>query len=169
MGGKSKQTTTNSQYDAAKASLGNRQYTPVTGEQIQSFQNPFTSSVIDTTLARAGQDQQMQLNQIGDGATRAGAFGGSRHGVAEGIARGQFDQNNQATMAGLNGAGYSQALQAALGQNAAQNQYPLAIQALLGQLAPQTTTGKAPTDWGGLFGGLGAGMSGISAIFGKKE
>ncbi len=110
-------------------------YSPVTGSQINGFMNPYQSSVIDATLARNNQNQQMALNQIGDQAQAAGAFGGSRQGVAEGIAQGQFDLNNQQTIAGLNAQNYDQALQAATTQNAAENQYPLAVQGLLGSLA----------------------------------
>lgn len=166
MSGKSKQTTTNQtavdRYNAASSQLGNKQYTPVSADQIQRFQNPNTKAVIDTTLARAGQDQQMQINQIGDNAARSGAFGGSRHGVAEGIARGQFDMNNQATIAGLNGASYAQALQAALGENEQINKLPLAIQGLLGNLAQgtsSTTITKPPTDWGAILQAAGSAAS----------
>lgn len=133
------------QFNSATASLP-KAYTPLSGAQIQGYMNPFQSSVIDATMARAHQDQQMGLNQIGDQAIHSGAFGGTRQGVAEGIARGQFDLNNQQTIAGLNAANYGQALQTAQGENSAANQYPLAIQALLGQLAQgtqQNTTGKS--------------------------
>jgi hypothetical protein len=115
-------------------------FSPVTGSQIDGFMNPYQSSVIDATTARSNQDQQMALNQIGDQAQRAGAFGGSRQGVAEALTRGQFDLNNQQTVAGLNSQNYDQALQAAMMQNQEINQYPLAVQGLLGNLARGTQT-----------------------------
>jgi len=146
---KSSATTTNPNaiqvFQNAQATLPTA-YSPVTGSQINGFMNPFQSAVVDATTARNTQNQQMALNAIGDQAQRAGAFGGSRQGVAEGITRGQFDLNNQQTIAGLNAENYGQALQAALTQNAAINQYPLAVQGLLGQLAQGTqtqSTGKA--------------------------
>ncbi len=126
-------------FQNAQASLPTS-YSPVTGSQINGFMNPFQSSVIDATTARNNQNQQMALNQIGDQAQAAGAFGGTRQAVAEALTRGQFDLNNQQTTAGLNSQNYSQALQAATTQNQQENQYPLAVQGLLGQLAQGTQT-----------------------------
>jgi hypothetical protein len=119
-------------------------YTPLTGQQIQQYQNPFTQSVIDTTLARTNQDEGQALNEVRDQATRAGAFGGSRQGVAEALTRGQFDLNRKQLVAGLNAEGYDTALQTAQQEHAQQYQYPLAIQALLGQLAQ----GTQQNSWG---------------------
>lgn len=133
------------QFQAAQSSLP-KTYSALTPEQIQSFQNPFTSSVVDATIARNNQNQDLALNDVRDQATRAGAFGGTGQDVAEALTRGQFDLNNQQTAANLNAANYAQALQTAQGENSAANQYPLAIQALLGNLAQGTqtnTTGKA--------------------------
>ena len=104
------------------------------------FLSPYTSSVISATQAQANQNQQMALNQLGDQAQAAGAFGGSRQGVAQALTLGQYDMNNQQTAAQLNNQNYSQALQAATTQNEQENQYPLAVQSLLGQLAKGTQT-----------------------------
>ena len=139
--GKSSTTTSNpnaiSVFQNAQASLPGS-YSPVTGSQIDGFMNPYTSSVIDATTARNSQNQQMALNQIDDQAQKAGAFGGTRQAVADALTRGQFDLNNQQTTAALNSQNYSQALSAAMTQNQAINQYPLAVQSLLGQLAQGT-------------------------------
>jgi len=138
---KSSTTTSNpnaiSVFQNAQATLPAR-YSPVTGGQIDGFLNPYTSSVIDATTARNARNQQMALNQIDDQAQKAGAFGGTRQAVADSLTRGQFDLNNQQTAADLNTQNYSQALSAAMTQNQAINQYPLALQGLLGNLAQGT-------------------------------
>lgn len=146
---RSSSTTTNpyaiQAFQNAQAALPTA-FSPVTGSQIDGFMNPYQSSVIDATTARNTQNQQMALNQIGDQAQRAGAFGGSRQGVAEALTRGQFDLNNQQTAAQLNSQNYGQALQVAMMQNQDINQYPLAVQGLLGNLARGTqskSTGSA--------------------------
>ena len=50
----------------------------------------FTNYVTDRTLADLERQRQMQQNQMGAQATRAGAFGGSRHGVAEALTNEAF-------------------------------------------------------------------------------
>jgi hypothetical protein len=140
---KSSSTTSNpyaiQAFQNAQASLPTS-YSPVTGGQINSFMSPYTSSVVNATLAENNQNQQLALNQINDQAQKAGAFGGTRQAVADALTTGQFDLNNQQTVAGLNNQNYSQALQAAMTQNQAENQYPLAVQGLLGSLAKGTQT-----------------------------
>ncbi len=143
---KSSSTTSNPNaiqvFQNAQASLP-ASYAPVTGSQIDGFMNPYTSSVVNATTAENNQNQQMALNQLGDQAQKAGAFGGSRQGVAEALTLGQYDLNNQQTTAALNSQNYSQALQAAMTQNQQENQYPLAVQGLLGQLAQGTQTNSS--------------------------
>ena len=171
MGGKSKQTTTNSNaqgvFDSAKATLGNSTYHPVDASQIQSYMNPYKSSVIDATLNRNNQNQEMALNGNRDRAIRAGAFDTTGLSVENALTRGQFDQNNQQTIAGLNDQNYGQALQTATGQNDAQSKYPLAIQALLSQLAQgsgTTTTSQKPIDWGSILSAAGSAAQGAAAL-----
>ena len=124
-------------FQNAQASLPTS-YSPLTGSQIDSFMNPYTSSVINATTAQSNQNQAQALNQIDDAAQKAGAFGGTRQAAAEALTRGQFDLNNQLTTAQLNNQNYSQALSAATAQNQQANEYPLAVQSLLGNLAQGT-------------------------------
>ena len=124
-------------FQNAQASLPTS-YSPLTGSQIDSFMNPYTSSVINATTAQSNQNQAQALNQIDDAAQKAGAFGGTRQAAAEALTRGQFDMNNQQTTAELNNQNYNQALSAAMSQNQQINQYPLAVQSLLGNLAQGT-------------------------------
>jgi hypothetical protein len=56
----------------------------IAGTDLGAYQNPYTQQVIDASAADVLRNAQMGLNQLGTDATRAGAFGGSRHGVAMG-------------------------------------------------------------------------------------
>lgn len=96
------------------------------GPNIGQFMNPYTSEVIGRTGMDMARQASMQQNQLGAQASAAGAFGGSRHGVAEGTMLGDYgrafgDIASQQRQQGFN---------TALG--AAQNQ-----QGMLSQLAGQ--------------------------------
>ena len=64
--------------------------TALQGPNIGQFMNPYTSEVIDRTGSDLMRQSQMQQNTLGAQATQAGAFGGSRHGVAEGTMMGDY-------------------------------------------------------------------------------
>lgn len=59
--------------------------------------NPFMNQYLDTLNPVYDQIRAQSLGSIGDQAQLAGAFGGSRHGVAEGTALGQIGQNQAAS------------------------------------------------------------------------
>lgn len=86
-----------------------------------AFMNPFTSQVIDTTLADLGRANQMALNQVGDRAVGAGSYGGSRQGVAEAETNRAFLDQAARTAAQLRATGFGQA-QSAAQDLAARNQ-----------------------------------------------
>lgn len=100
---------------------------------IGAFQNPYTQQVVGNSMDAMNRARQMTLNDVGAAATGAGAFGGSRHGIAEAETnRNFFDSAGQ--MAGnLNMQGFNTALQGA--QN--QQQMQLAGAGQLGNLAGQ--------------------------------
>ena len=102
----------------------------------RQFMNPFTEDVIATTQADIARQGAMQQNQLAAGAVGAGAFGGSRQGIAQGeIARNVMDQQAR-TGAQLRSQGFQQAQN--LAQQAAQQQLRQAQ--LTGQLG-QTVAG----------------------------
>lgn len=76
-------------YNAAQANVNpNLQAQNVQAGQIAStnlgqYMNPYTSQVIDTTMADIERQRQMAANQTAAQATAAGAFGGSREGVMQ--------------------------------------------------------------------------------------
>jgi len=55
---------------------------------VGAYANPYTSAVIDRTQQDIERQRQMAMNTLGAQATAAGAFGGSRQGVAEGVMAG---------------------------------------------------------------------------------
>ena len=124
----------------------------------QQFMDPFTEDVIRATEADIARQGAMQQNQLGAGAVGAGAFGGSRQGIAQGqIARNIQDQMARTTSQ-LRSQGFTQAQN--LAQQAARQQLAQAqlggqlgvSQAGLGQLGQQMGTQDINTLLG--IGGL---------------
>ena len=60
------------------------------GEMAQGQMNPYTQNVIDRTQQDIMRQQQLAEQNLGAQATAAGAFGGSRHGVAQGVLGGEY-------------------------------------------------------------------------------
>lgn len=54
------------------------------------YMSPYTQEVIDRGMDDIYRAQQKGMGQLGAAATKAGAFGGSRQGVAEGVAAGEY-------------------------------------------------------------------------------
>ncbi len=78
-------------------------------KNIQAYMNPYTQSVIDTTLADIERSRQIAGQQGAAQAIRARAFGGSRQGVAEAETnRAAFEQAAR-TAAQLRAQGYEAA------------------------------------------------------------
>jgi hypothetical protein len=88
---------------------------PLTGVDLSGYMNPYTQSVIDSTLSDLGRQRQIQDVNDASAATRAGAFGGSRSAVLQGLDDANFARTAASTAAGLNQANFTQA------QGAAQN------------------------------------------------
>jgi hypothetical protein len=85
----------------------------VQGPNIGQFFNPYTSMVTGNTVNALDRSRQMAQNQIGTQATAAGAFGGSRHGVAEAETNRNFFDSVGQTIGGLQQTGFNTALGAA--------------------------------------------------------
>lgn len=137
------------QYNAAQGGylgvLGSQPQQVTAGQlsktNLSPYMNPYTQSVINATLPIM--QQQLGINQIGNQAQAAGAgaFGGSRQGIQQGVTQAQGAQGMGQMAAQLNQANFQQAqgaaeqdiqgrMQAALANQAAQqNQMGLNIQA----------------------------------------
>ena len=68
---------------------------------IQTYMNPYTQQVIDLAGQDIERQRQMTQNQLGAQAQAAGAFGGSRQGVAEAMTNSEFARQMAETTAGL--------------------------------------------------------------------
>jgi hypothetical protein len=101
------------------------------GPNINQFMNPYNQEVINRSMGDIGRAQQIAMNQLGAQASQAGAFGGSRQGVAEALTNEGFIKQMADTAAGLRQQGYGQAL------GAAQNQQDIGLRAAsqMGSLA----------------------------------
>jgi hypothetical protein len=151
------------QYNASQAGyLGVMGQTPqqVTAGQLSStnlqpYMNPYTQSVINSTLPIMQQNLALSQNQQANQAASNNAFGGSRQGVQAGVTQAQGAQGMAQMAAQLNQANYGQAvgqaqsdiatnLQGQLAnQSAQQNQAGLNLQgasglAALGNAAQQS-------------------------------
>lgn len=169
------------------ASQGNLGFSALGGDSaaIARLISPYQGAVIDQMNQQFGRDQRATMNATNDAATQAGAFGGSRHGVAEGVALGQLGQAHAGQMAQLLNQGYGDAMGRAgqlanmgfsaqgaiggLGQymqsiNAANDPATrkfMALQAAMGAM-PHGSTSTMTQQPGGNFltGILGAGITG---------
>lgn len=80
---------------------------------LEAYQNPYTSQVIDLARQDIMRGGQQQMDILGAQAQKAGAFGGSRHGIAMGETNRGLTEQLAKTSAGLRQAGFQNAQQAA--------------------------------------------------------
>jgi hypothetical protein len=87
---------------------------PISGQQVaqtaQGMMSPYASAVIAPTMQLGQQALAQNLQQIGAGANQAGAFGGTRQGVMEGVAQGQTALNEANLFGSMINTGYNTAL-----------------------------------------------------------
>lgn len=88
----------------------------------QQYFNPFEQQVVDTSLNDLEQARQRAVQQMGQQATAARAFGGSRHGVAEALTSGEFGRQAGSMLANLRSQGFQQAQNLARQQQLANQQ-----------------------------------------------
>jgi hypothetical protein len=112
----------------------------------QQYFNPFEQQVVNTSLNDLEQARQRAVQQTGQQAMSARAFGGSRHGVAEALTSGEYGRQAGSMLANLRNQGYQQALGLAQ-QQQMQNQaaglqgaqFRLGAAQQLGQMGQQQT------------------------------
>jgi hypothetical protein len=111
------------QYNASQAGFLTAAGTPATqvtpqtlaSTNLQPYMNPYTQSVINTTLPLMQQQNALSQNQAGNQANAANAFGGSRQGVQQGVAQAQGALNIGQMASQLNQGNFQQAQAAATG------------------------------------------------------
>ena len=92
------------------------------GPNVGAFFNPFQQQVLGSTMNDIGTAQQQAMGQLGAQATAANAYGGSRHGIAEGATNAAFIKQLGDTSANMNMQGWNSALGAAQQQQGMQSQ-----------------------------------------------
>lgn len=112
----------------------------LSGTDLSAYLNPYEQNVISGLQSDALKSQQMASNQLGAQATQAGAFGGSRHGIAEGQMTADIQSNLANQIAGLRQSGFQNAQQMALSDIGNRMRADLANQQA--NLQAQTTTGQ---------------------------
>lgn len=76
---------------------------------VGAYMNPYIQNVENRAIANQNRAFADNINQIGDRATSAAAFGGSRHGIAEGVAAAENARNIGDLSAQLRAQGYQDA------------------------------------------------------------
>ncbi|HEY3812865.1 MAG TPA: hypothetical protein VGL66_06535 [Caulobacteraceae bacterium] len=85
--------------------------TGLTGTDLSAYMNPYVSSVIDPALQQMEQQRQQAITQTQGQATQAGAFGGSREGVADALTNQAWGNTEAQEIGNLYNTGYQQAAQ----------------------------------------------------------
>lgn len=97
----------------------------LTDADIQRFLNPFTQNVVNTTVDQIRKNEAIQRKNLG---MQTQAYGGDRHGVAEGVLMGNTNDTVARAIAELMYGGYNQALSAAQADRArAQSGAPIMV------------------------------------------
>ena len=102
-------------YDAAGGAINNSMNTlnPQTLANglsgISQYMNPYINNVVNSVQDFSRQNLDKALTQTNDQALAAKAFGGSRHGVQEGVATAQNNLNTNNLISNLLSSGYNQA------------------------------------------------------------
>ena len=129
---------------AGAQTVAGAQFEP-TQQRIQQFMDPYQQSVTQEALKEIDRQQQIAENRLAGQAVRAGAFGGSRFGVAESeLARNAADLKSRRIFEDL-----SRNFQQAQAAARAANQQRIQAGQVFGQLG--TATGRL----GGAMAGLG--------------
>jgi len=97
---------------------------------LEAYMNPYQQLVTDQLLRNATERRGVARKGIGDAAARAGAYGGSRQAVSEGM----FDRDTQRSLTDIEERSNMAAFQNALAASQADKQRQLASSAQLGQL-----------------------------------
>lgn len=81
----------------------------IAGSNLSAYTNPWETSVVNSSLADNERARQMAIQGGQAQATAAGAFGGSRHGVADSLTNEDYLRNAGSLASQLRMAGYSNA------------------------------------------------------------
>lgn len=120
---------------------------------LQPYENPFQSDVINSTINQAMRAKGIADTNDAGTATAAGAFGGSRSAVLQNLDDNTWQQNLQSTLAGLNSQNFSQA------QGAAEQDIGTKLQADLANQNKNLTIGQGNQNATNTAGQFNAGQT----------
>ena len=142
------------------------------GAAAANMMNPYNQQVVDTTLRDVGQASQMAMNNLDAQAQKAGAFGGSRHGIAMAELGKGYQQQALDKIGALRQQGYGQAMNNAFNaasglQNAGQQAFNMGQavntqqmqQGAMQQQMMQNLINATKGQYGGYTGGPGQGLN----------
>ena len=96
-------------------------YGPASGNVVQNYMNPYLEAALEPQYAQAVQDYEIAQRALQSRYGKAGAYGGSRQGAAEGVLGGEALRN----MSDITGRGYEQAYANAQSQFTKDREYGL--------------------------------------------
>ena len=144
------------------------------GAAAATMMNPYNQQVVDTTLRDVGQASQMAMNNLDAQAQKAGAFGGSRHGIAMAELGKGFNQQALDKVGALRQQGYGQAMNNAFNaasglQNAGQQAFNMGQavnqqqmqQGAMQQQMMQNLINATKGQYAGVTGGPAAGLQSL--------
>jgi hypothetical protein len=110
--GPSSLTTDAAGYNSGLMGAGQKGLAALSGDAgaAAGLMNPYQSQVVDAANQQWDRTNQQTTLNANDAATRAGAFGGARHGIMEGTAIGQNNMNRNSQIGGLLSSGYDQTM-----------------------------------------------------------
>lgn len=114
---------------------------PITAEQIQQYQSPYTQAVVNATQNQFNNQNAQQQQALLGNAIGQGALGGNRVGLAQAALAGQQQLAQAPVIAGLENTGYQQAVNTALAEQQAQQAGAYGIGSLAGAAQNAGLTG----------------------------
>lgn len=106
---------------------------------VGAFNNPYQQQVIDNTAQDIERQRQMAINNLGAQAQGAGAYGGSRQGVMEGVTNAEFGRMAANQLGNMRMQGYNNSMANAMNDRTAR----LGAASQLGGMANQAfNTGR---------------------------
>lgn len=130
---------------------------------LSQFRDPYEDQAVRGMLGDLEYQRQLAGNTTGDAALAGGAFGGSRHGVADALTNSEFARHGGLISSQMRSQGHWNSVQSALQQLLAKNQYGLLRQGVqtdaLRALIPNTKSKSMQFQFGA-GGGAPAGGGG---------
>lgn len=141
--------------------VGQTQAPTLAQTDVSQYMSPYTEQVIQRGEADIARQREQALNALGAQATRAGAFGGSRFGLAEGETYGQYGRMAADMAARQREQAYNQAMQAA--------QYDVTAQRSAAEQAAAREQAARMANLQSAFTGLGYQQSGAAGLSGLGQ